>query len=103
MRTEEKMPSHFWFNREALTTGKLNRYFNLAAWAEIPLIIGCLFVWYCWYSTSLGRITPLEQPLVKILLGLIGACGALGGIFLSKGMWEFWKSYDSSPERSKKA
>jgi hypothetical protein len=32
-----------WFDRDALVSGRLNRYFTVAAWTEIPLVFAIAF------------------------------------------------------------
>lgn len=91
-----------WFDREALISGKLNRYFVFASWAEVAALFACIFLVYCWYSISLGRTNFLQNTGLKVFLSLIGASGAFGSIFLSEGMWKYWKNYDTSPERLKR-
>jgi len=88
-----------WIKGEALTVG---RYFRIAVWAEIGGLLACLFLLYCWYSINLGQTTPLQYVPVKAFLSLVGASGAFGSIFLSEGMWEYWKNQDNSPERRKR-
>ncbi len=96
------MGSNSWINGPALSSGRLNKYFRWAAWAELAIIPAFIFMWYCYYLTLKGSASPLQYLSVRILLGSIGAAGAFGSILLSKGMWAYWKQYDTSPERTKR-
>ena len=96
------MFQNFLINDQTLLTERMNRFFHWAAWAELALFLACIFVLYCNYLTLKGSASPLQYLSVRILLGITGAAGASGSILLSKGMWAYWKGYDTSPERLKK-
>src|SRR4051812_20563279 len=82
----------FAINGEGLVSGRLDRYYRWAAWAVIATFFACLYLLYCAYLTVVGRTTnPLENLSLQIILGTIGAIGALGGILLSKGMRAYWR------------
>jgi len=96
------MGSNSWINGQALSSGRLNRYFRWAAWAEFAAFFACMFLWYCHYLTLAGKPSPLAYLGVRILLGTIGAAAALGGILLWEGMWTFWKYRDTSSKGVKR-
>src|SRR4051812_42000973 len=83
-------------NGEAVS-GRLDRYYRWGAWAVIATFFACLYLLYCSYLTIVGRTTsPLESLSLQIILGTIGAIGALGGILLSNGMWAYWRQDPTS-------
>lgn len=91
-----------WINGQALNSMQASRYFGCAAWAEFAAFLACLYLWYCFYFFARTGSSPLQYLGVKILLGAIGGAGASGGILLSKGMWAYWRRYDTSSGGTKK-
>lgn len=91
-----------WINDQILSSTQTSRYFSWATRAEFAAFLAGLFLWYCYYLLATTGSSPLQYLGVKILLGTMGAAGAFGGILLSKGMWAYWKRYDTSSEGAKK-
>jgi nitrate/nitrite transporter NarK len=90
----------FTVDDQLFLSGRLNRYLRWAAWAVIALFIACSFLLYCSYLTITGAAaTPLRHLSVQLVIGAVGAAGALGGIFLSEAMWTYWRVVDSSTAR----
>jgi hypothetical protein len=89
-------------NSETLFSGRLDRYFRWAAWADVAVFFACLYILYCNYLTLMGRTTALQHLSLRIFLGTIGAIGTLGGMLLSKIMWTFWRQCDTSSRASKR-
>jgi uncharacterized membrane protein len=86
-----------WVSGPSLVSGRLDRYLKWAAWAELVMFLAGIFATYCWYLQLRGRASPLQYLTVKLVLAVLGAVGALSGIFLSEAMWNFWRDHDSSP------
>lgn len=86
---------------KTLVSSRINRYFFWASWLELSAFAACLFALYCYLSYDYGS-SPLRYLGVRIFVAAIGGIGAVAGIILSKGMWAYWKHYDTSPLKTKR-
>ena len=91
-----------WVSGPALVSGTLDRYLRIALLAEYFGVIAGIFLLYCWYFLPDGEKTPLQFQIVRIGLGLFGGSGALGAVFLSEAMWNYWRQYDRSSNNVKR-
>jgi hypothetical protein len=92
----------FTINEQAVLSGRLDGYLRWAARAVVGASVACLFLLYCYYLTLQNRTTPLEYLTVRILVGITGAAGGLGGTLIWKAMWIYWKKCDTTPKRFKR-
>jgi hypothetical protein len=90
-----------WINDKTLVSSRLNRYFFWASCLELSAFVTCLFVLYCYLSYDYGS-SPLRYLGVRIFVAVIVGIGAVAGIILSKGMWAYWKRYDTSSLKAKR-
>jgi len=89
-------------NPKLLFSGRFDRYYRWAACAVVAAFLVCLYVLYCYYLTLMGRTTALQHVGLRIILGAIGAVGALSGILLSKVMWTYYRQGDATSNASKR-
>ena len=82
----------FDLDEQRMLSGRLDRLFRFAAWAEIAGILACVYLLWAYYLAS---ISPLQNLSVRVLVGSVGAAAALGSTFLSKAMWNYWRRCDT--------
>ena len=92
----------FAIDDQALLSGRLDHYFRYAAWAVVVAFFACVYLLYCYYLSLTNTTSPLQHVSIQVLLCIFGAAGAIGGTFLSKGMWTYWRQYDTSSKGSKR-
>jgi hypothetical protein len=93
----------WWITGNRLLSRQANQTFFWASWATITLFVACLFIlyWQSMYFLS-GTPTPLQLPLVRLLLGLVGLFGGAGGVILVDAMRHYWRYYDNSSQHAKR-